>query len=446
MKQKPLTADQLRSLLNKHGSLIAIARATGRTPSSIYNRASVLGVRADGSDDDVGTGDTADNAADATLGTAPRQEIEVDETTGTVSAKFVEPLDPNEILTNDELLVRAKLDPKEWRVEKRRQSTWEQQAAEGEVVVMRSLRVTYGLIPETIRDEVYPAFGGAPVTVKQPNRLKANERDGRRLIVVLSDFHAPFHDPDLLSATKQALLDSQPDELIVNGDLVDWPTVGGKPQNTKHCQASANECIQAGGEILAELKSSVPEDCKFVLLPGNHDAWLSRYLYYRAGAASDLCVAGSDVPVWSLRNLLQLEQIGIEMIGEEELWQQSTYALSERLVVTHGRSVKKRSGASVIANMEQAEYASITGHTHRQGAVSLTVINADRRHKILQGAECGGMFRMPTSPESWPTYMPHDNLDWQPGWLSVMMEPDGHYGIDLASWQNGVLMWRGRRY
>jgi hypothetical protein len=55
------------------------------------------------------------------------------------------------------------------------------------------------------------------------------------------------------------------------------------------------------------------------------------------------------------------------------------------------------------------------------------------------------MFKMPSKPTDWPTYTQH-NMDWSPGFGVVEVEQDGHYSIDLATYQNGVLMVRGERY
>lgn len=444
---------EFQALLDHCGSWQEMGRFLDIAPSTLKSRGKRLGVKSPRS----GPGAPKPTASEVAM--KPTQDLPLaveksdfqeNRKKGTAEGEYVDIIpatsDPHEMPDDPTLLKRANRDPETWEVTNLGYTVWDAQK-DGEVFVMRSLRVSFGKIKAGEKlEQIFPSFEGRPLTIHQPKRRKSAKRDGTRLVAILSDFHAPFHDRDLLSATQQALLESQPDELIINGDIVDWPTLGGKPTNTRYCQATGNECIQAAGKILTDLKSSVPEDCKLIFIPGNHDAWLSRYLYHRAQAAGDICQADSDERVWSLPHLLRLEEKGYEMIGEEELWQQSTYALTDRLIVWHGDKIKQRSGASVIANMERSDFASITGHTHRQAAVSLTKYNAHRQHKILEGAETGGMYKMPEKPTDWPTYRAHNTLDWQPGWLSVTVEPDGHYGIDLASWQNGVLMWRGNRY
>lgn len=430
-KRAPLSAQELRQLLAEHGGWAAAARATGRSVSEIKSRASSLGVRVKG-----------EPATTESHGTGPRQTIE----TGcdTASAEFVEAtVNPDDVPTDVELLKRANLDAELWEVISRRQSVWEAQGKGGEEKVMRSLRVTYGRIKETLADTVLPAFGGRPVTVRPPTRRRRNQRESS-LVFVLSDFHCPYHDRKLLDVTEQVLLKAQPDRLIVNGDLVDWPSVS--RHGAERGEATANECVQSAGEVLARLVAAVPEDCLVQFIPGNHDSNLSRYLLERASAAADLCVAGSEIPVWSIQNLLRFDELGVEMIGSEDRWLHATVKLTDELVVRHGLSVKAGSAASVIANFKSATFATVSGHTHRQGIAHVTRWRASGKHRVLQGAEVGGMFQMPRKQTDWPGYKAHSTLDWAPGWASIEVEPDGHYSIDLASWQNGTLMWKGERW
>jgi len=427
----PLSAQELRQLLAEHGSWAAASRATGRSVSQIKTRASTLGIR-------------VKDAAPTTESpvTGPSQTIETGKETA--SAEFVEAtVNPDDVPTDAELLKRANLDPKLWEVVTRRQSVWEAQGKDGEEKVMRSLRVAYGRIKETLADTVLPAFGGKPISIKAPARRKTPTRDGE-LIFVLSDFHCPYHSDKLLSLTEQVLLEQQPDRLIINGDIVDWPSVSRHAPEKN--EASANECVQSAGEVLARLRAAVPEDCRVQFIPGNHDSNLSRYLMERAAAAADLCVAGTDIPVWSIQNLLRFDALGIEMVGSEDRWLHSTVKLTDELVVRHGLSVRAGSAASVIANFKSSTFATVSGHTHRQGIAHVTRWRASGKHKVLQGAEIGGMFQMPRKSTDWPGYLAHSTLDWAPGWASIALDESGHYSIDLASFQNGRLMWRGTSY
>jgi len=428
MKRAPLSAQQLTDLAQQYDTWAEAARAIGVPATTVRNRATQFGIAMRGAQK---------------LASDPREVIEVGQRTA--SAEFTEAtVNPDDVPTDAELLRRANLDD-DWEVVSRRTSVWEAQEKGGGEKVMRSLRVTFAKRKGV--DQILPAFNGSQVVVKAPARTKRNQRE-TELVAIVSDFHAPYHDPKLLEKCEQLLLENQPDRLIINGDLVDFPTVGRHRKTTLNCTASANECIQAGGEILARLRAAVPDDCQVQMIPGNHEGWLSAFLIDRAGEAYDLCVSGSNEPVWSLKTLLRLEQLGIELVGSEDQWQHAVIRLTDLLVVRHGLSIRAGSAASVLANMLKSDYATITGHTHRMGLATKALWRSNGKHKIVQGAEIGGMFKMPTSPTDWPTYTV--NPDWQPGFATVEIEHaagfDGHFSIDLASFQNGTLMWRGQRW
>ena len=120
-----------------------------------------------------------------------------------------------------------------------------------------------------------PAFDGRPLQIKGTKKKKQTQSK-KKLVLILSDFHAPFVDWELFEATLQMLANNQEvSQIIINGDLVDFPSLGRHRQTTTKAQATASECIEAGGRVLAELRATAPEDCQIDLIPGNHDQWLS---------------------------------------------------------------------------------------------------------------------------------------------------------------------------
>lgn len=292
-----------------------------------------------------------------------------------------------------------------------------------------------------------PAFGGKPITIKPRKRTKRIETD-TELVLILSDYHAPYVDWKLHEASLQLIAENQPQRIIVNGDLVDFPTVGRHRTTTTKCQASVSECIEAGGRVLGDLRAAAPEDCQIDLIPGNHDAWLNNKILADVASIYDLTAYGDDKPVWSFENLFRLEELGINLVGEPDTWPHSSIALTAHLVVHHGDVARKGSGASPLASMAGKDFAEIHGHTHRQSLVGRTVWLADGSTRIYQGGECGAMCVM--EADGFPTYTRHP--DWQPGFASVELaldasgRPSGEYSMDLATWQNDQLMWRGEIY
>lgn len=293
-----------------------------------------------------------------------------------------------------------------------------------------------------------PAFEGRTLKINPPKRTKANAKKDTELVIVVSDYHAPYVDFDLHQKSLRLIKENQPNRIIVNGDLVDFPTVGRHRQTTTRCTASASECIQVGGQILADLRAAAPDDCQIDLIPGNHDAWLNNYLLAQAGALYELTAYEGQAPVWSFENLFRLNEIGINLIGEPDTWPHSYIALTPHLVVHHGDVARKGAGASPLSSMAGKDFAEVHGHTHRQSIVGRTVWLANGETRIYQGGECGAMCVMEQG--GFPTYTRHP--DWQPGFATIEIDSTGHYSMDLASYQKGatnqksVLMWRGKKY
>jgi predicted phosphodiesterase len=291
-----------------------------------------------------------------------------------------------------------------------------------------------------------PAFDGRPITVKPPKRTKT--RHNTELVLILSDYHAPYVDWDLHQASLRLIAENQPDRIIVNGDLVDFPTVGRHRVTTTRCMATASECIASGGRVLADLRAAAPEDCRIDFIPGNHDGWLNNKILAEVSSIYDLTAYGDDKPVWSFSNLFRLDDLGINLVGEPDTWPHSSIALTPHLVVHHGDVARKGSGASPLASMAGKDFAEIHGHTHRQSLVGRTVWLADGSTRVYQGGECGAMCVMEAN--GFPVYTRHP--DWQPGFASVELDLDdrgevsGWYSVDMASWQNSKLMWRGQIY
>lgn len=293
-----------------------------------------------------------------------------------------------------------------------------------------------------------PAFGGRPIVVKPPKRRKTNKRNSE-LVVILSDYHAPYVDWDLHQASLRHIQEVQPDRIIVNGDLVDFPTVGRHRKTTPHGQATASECIQAGGKILADLKAAASDDCRIQFIAGNHDAWLSNYILNQAGELYELKAYNDDNVVWSFKNLFRLDELGIEIVGDTYDYPHTFVPLTNHLIVHHGDVARKNSGASAIGSMNNKDYAEIIGHVHRQSVISKTIWVMDPKTgqqvpRIYQGGECGTMCKFASPADQFPTYtrLP----DWAGGYLSVEIDPSGFYSIDLATWQGDKLLWRGKEW
>jgi hypothetical protein len=79
------------------------------------------------------------------------------------------------------------------------------------------------------------------------------------------------------------------------------------------------------------------------------------------------------------------------------------------------------------------------GHTHRQGKVYETSWDINGDPTTLTGVEAGCMCDLNAG------YV-DAKPDWQQGFATATIYPDGKFNIDLATYVNGVLMWRDQRF
>lgn len=140
-------------------------------------------------------------------------------------------------------------------------------------------------------------------------------------------------------------------------------------------------------------------------------------------------IPGADqVPGYSIRNLLHLDALGIEMVGREgDKWELAELELAEGISVRHRLpSVEKatRMGRTILA-----------GDSHRQRLRRVTLWPGGRAH-VVTLAEVGCLCTVEGLG-----YTEHP--DWQQGFATVSIDTGG---VDFATWDGSALTWRGRRW
>lgn len=174
-------------------------------------------------------------------------------------------------------------------------------------------------------------------------------------VVVVSDFHIPFHNVALLKAFTTFLHDYQPTLLILNGDIVDFYDLSRFDKDPKRVGVLQTE-LDIAYSVLYMMKANSP-DTKLVYVKGNHEDRLKKFLWKNPSLSSlrDL----------ELERLLRLEDFGnIELVED--------YSLQGKVTFTHGDLVRKHSGYSAKAEFEKSLSSGVSGHTHRLGAHYVT--------------------------------------------------------------------------
>ena len=305
--------------------------------------------------------------------------------------------------------------------------------------IARSISVTVAPKGERLQ----PALKGAK-TVFKARPAKKTRKDGSKLFVVLGDEQAPSGlDEELHEKVCQFLRDVRPDEVVHIGDLGDFESVSSYQQlNPDTWANSVQDCIDSSYEILGNYRASVPKETRFRYLIGNHEVRLQKYLLAQAKEIYGITQAQGGPSILDLAYLLRLEELDIEMVRDDL----GTYPhpqielVPDKLLAMHGDKARKGAGNTPHAMSDGTSYGVIHGHTHRAAVVSRTIRGTSKRQQ-LQSAEIGCLCK-----PNGLGYTSARSTDWQQGFATVQAWDDGHYHIDLASYQNGVLVWRGERW
>lgn len=275
-------------------------------------------------------------------------------------------------------------------------------------------------------------------------------------VVVVGDQQAPFQDKNLHIKFCAWLRDVRPHRGINLGDTVDLPDI--RPGHRIHVAHTAhiNECLQSGYDIERGYVDA-SADTYWEMLYGNHCERMLNILS-DAAQAEIRNMVGIKRPttpespgeeLLTLEHAMRMDELGVKVVKPAGPYTRAAILLTDKLAVRHGWIARKGSGASALASLEHLGYNIIVGHTHRQSQVYKTVHEISGEIRTLIAVEAGCMCRVSQVPDPedgrvWPGYT--DEPDWQQGFVTAEIWPDGFFKTDLATYVNGVLLYRGQRY
>ena len=408
----PTDAD-IAAGLARFGSAAAYAESISRPVSSVKDHIKRQGI-----------------VASPNVGERSGVIIEGDEATVTSDAS----VDLGDV---DALIRDRSLDPSEWIVTSTVVNEWDALSADG-VVRMRQLKVT-------LRRRIAMLLVSPATHVPRvlPKTAKSGNSGDPEYVVIESDHQAPYHDPRLHEASLQLLAKIQPNEHLFLGDSLDLPTIS-RFRDHPAAMAAVQECLQAGYGLLRDKAEASPQSVRRKL-KGNHDYRLESELLTRAERMYDIRPAdtggGEELPALSLRRLLHLDALGIELVEDVRGWEHAEIEVvpgALGLVARHGWLT----GANTAArSMRKRGRSLVVGHTHgREHSFQYDPSMGCER----QAAVIGCMCRVRGSDGLYPHFAACD--DWLQGLAVVSRWPDGRFSIEHARWDGTVLAWRDERF
>lgn len=334
--------------------------------------------------------------------------------------------------TAEDLMEERDLNPEEWEIISVIVNTWDSPTGD----TLNQLKVH--LKRKVPMNVIAPARTDGPTF-----KAKKKAKEDTTRVVLVGDQQAPYQDERLHDAFCNFLADYQPHKGVLIGDTIDLPDISRHPANPE-TDVTVQECIDAGYNILKNYREA-NEDTAWQKLAGNHDERLRRivvdnvrqiYGVRRAAVPGEIL----DSPVLDVSYLLRLDELGIEYTNPNGDYEQAQVTLSPNLAARHGWIARKGSGASALATLDHLGYSVVIGHSHRQSLVHKTYHTIEGKPYTLAAAETGCMCRI----DGGLGYAVSPN--WQNGFTTAEIFPDGTFKLDLATYVDGKLYFRNTTY
>lgn len=344
--------------------------------------------------------------------------------------------------TPEDLMIERGLDPEEWEVVSMTINEWDGPVKGGGTQPLRQLKVH--LRRKVPLELISPARIDGPRWEYTYTLNKGLDKSqASRKVVLCGDQQAPYYNADLHEAFCDFLDDWNPDEGVLIGDTIDLPDISRHP-NTPEKDVTVQECVDVGYLLLRDYREA-NEATWWRKLAGNHDERLRRLQIDKVERIFGLRRAQvpgeiEELPALDVGHLMRLDELGIEYIRPDGDYEHTQINLSDHLAARHGWIARKGSGASALATLEQLGFSVVVGHTHRQSLVHKTRHDINGELSTLAACETGCMCRI----EGGLGYAVAP--DWQNGFATAEIWPDGTFKLDLATFVEGTLYYRDKRY
>lgn len=213
-------------------------------------------------------------------------------------------------------------------------------------------------------------------------------------ILAASDFHFPFEDPGVVSVFLTEAENTQPEYIILNGDVLDFYMLSKFSKNKN--ERPVEQEIEIAKNFLQDLRGRCPES-KIYYVIGNHETRLEKYV----------CDNAPDIANMVVDFYQSLDCENLDIVGC------ASVLFNDEFLFEHGTCVSAKAGLSAIKELEKYYISGATGHTHR--AAKYVTMRRGKRYVHLElGCMC--------------------SLD-----PSYMIYPDWQHALGVITFRNGEL-------
>lgn len=242
------------------------------------------------------------------------------------------------------------------------------------------------LMPETKAETIHPWIA--------PSSL--------RRLLVLSDIHCPWHDPEALRIAIEYGIEQKPDGVLLNGDTMDIYSASDHQKDPRKRDLKAE--IDSGRVLMKMLRTAFP-DIPIWYRSGNHCYRLERYLMKYA----DILLG---FPEFHLPVLLHMGEYGISFIDHNVPMHVG------KLTILHGDEYRGGGGINPARWLSlRAGESALIGHFHRTSSHISRSVRGSVQGWWSTGCLC----------ELTPEYLVQNQ--WQHGFAIVDVNPDGSFEV-----------------
>lgn len=231
-------------------------------------------------------------------------------------------------------------------------------------------------------------------------------------VAIVADAQIPFHDERSLDAVYSYLRALKPDEVIINGDWLDFPGLTTKFARSAASINNLSNELDEGRYTLGELRTAVGRNASMTYLEGNHEFRVSTLVNERADGLSSLLDHELSMP-----NLLGLDKLRIEY---RPGWRDGTaFWQRDGLTVLHGNY----HGAAAARRHWEMYGSCVFSHVHKPMVFGLGNISGPHK-AISTGCLCNV-----SGPNMPPRGGTTAQTDWLQGIVVVRFAPSGIYNM-----------------
>ena len=217
-------------------------------------------------------------------------------------------------------------------------------------------------------------------------------------IIVIGDYHIPDENKELCNSFEKFLKSFKPDDLIINGDLLDFYDLSRFDKDVTK-EGTLQQEIDRGKELLTTYRKILPKSNIYMTQSNHMEERLEKF-------KKSLGKGVASLEYFNVKNMLDLKKNKVKV----------SYQVNYKdFIVYHGNIIRQHSGYTARGALERKGKSVFINHVHRLGSH----FKSDEAGEKM-GVECGCMCNLK------PEYI-KGKPNWQQGFAVIYYDVANHW-------------------